>query len=372
MSDADDARALYEQARASVGDGRYGDAIAGFEAVAARYPQFEALVGNALYGKAWCLERIEREQVAVDVYEEILARYRDAEDDTLRRQLARALYHYGVAVSRLDRTDDAIDAWDELVERFGEVQDPEFWRRVAGALERKAAAMRRLERLDDALQAYDEIVVRFTNSDYRQLRQKADMALSNKAFVLLLDGRLDEAIVVANAAVGRLGASEDPGSLAIAILNLGGALVKEERLSEAMAVYDTLIDQLEENPSAEREWQLILAVSNKVEVLAMLDRTDEAVELHKDLVGRFGEAVPKAFADAAARNEHDEAAVDIVAGMLLKEALVLAELGNAEQSLIALNNLIDRYAEEEGEEIERVVGLARDFRDQMLDGDDEP
>ena len=66
--------------------------------------------------------------------------------------------------------------------------------------------------------------------------------------------------------------------------------------------------RLEATPSDDRLWHLILAISNKVEVLAMLERPDEAVELHKDLVRRYGEDVPKAFADAAARNEHDEAA----------------------------------------------------------------
>src|SRR4051794_6614093 len=211
MSDADDARALYQQARAAAADGRYGDAIAGFDAVVARFPAFEALSANALYGKAYCLEKIERDQAAIPVYEEILERYGSSDDDLLRRQTARALHHYGLGLSRIGRTDEAIAAWDDLVARFGsEGDEPEFGRRVAGALERKGAAMRRLERLPDALQAYDEIVVRFTDSAYAPLRRQADIALSNKAFVLLMDGRLDEAIVVANAAVARLGGAEDP------------------------------------------------------------------------------------------------------------------------------------------------------------------
>ena len=372
MSDADDARALYQQARAAASDDRFGDAIATFEQVAERYPQFEMLAARSLYGKAWCFEKIERDQAALAVYDQILERYGDSDDDDLRRQVARALFKRGVALSRLGQDEAAIKTWDDLLGRFGpDDAEPEFGRRVWEALERKAAAMRRLERLDDAIDAYDEIVVRFTESEFEQLRRQSDIALSNKAFVLLVDGRLDEAIVVANAAVGRLGESQDPGALAIAVLNLGGALVKEQRLDEAIAVYDALIDRLEETLSPERHWHLILAVSNKVEVLAMMDRTDDAVELHKDLVGRFGSEVPKAFADAAARNEHDEAALDIVAGMLLKEAVVLAELGKGEESLIALDNLIQRYSDEEGEEIERVVDLAREFREQLVEGDDD-
>jgi tetratricopeptide (TPR) repeat protein len=372
VSEADDARALYQQARAAASDERFGDAIAAFGELVERFPQFDMLAARALNGKAWCLEKIERDQAAVGVFDEILERFGDSGDDGIRRQVARALFSRGVALSRLGQDEAAIASWDDLLGRFGpDDAEPEFGRRVWGALERKAAAMRRLEHLDEALEAYDEIVVRFTTSEYPQLRRQADIALSNKAFVLLVDGRIDEAIVVAKAAVGRLGTSEDPSALAIAVLNLGGGLVKEQRLTEAMNVYDALIDRLAATLSPERHWHLILATSNKVEVLAMMDRTDDAVELHKDLVGRFGDEVPKAFAEAAARNEHDEAAVDIVAGMLLKEAVVLAELGKGEQSLIALNNLIGRYAEEEGEEIERVVDLAREFREQLIDGDED-
>jgi tetratricopeptide (TPR) repeat protein len=372
MSEADDARALYQQARAAASDERFGDAIAAFDELVERFPQFDMLAARALNGKAWCLEKIERDQAAVGVFDEILERFGDSGDDGIRRQVARALFSRGVALSRLGQDEAAIASWDDLLGRFGpDDAEPEFGRRVWGALERKAAAMRRLEHLDEALEAYDEIVIRFTTSEYPQLRRQADIALSNKAFVLLVDGRIDEAIVVAKAAVGRLGTSEDPSALAIAVLNLGGGLVKEQRLTEAMNVYGALIDRLEATLSPERHWHLILATSNKVEVLAMMDRTDDAVELHKDLVGRFGDEVPKAFAEAAARNEHDEAAVDIVAGMLLKEAVVLAELGKGEQSLIALNNLIGRYAEEEGEEIERVVDLAREFREQLIDGDED-
>jgi hypothetical protein len=49
----------------------------------------------------------------------------------------------------------------------------------------------------------------------------------------------------------------------------------------------------------------------------------------------------------------------------------LGELGRGSESLIALNNLIDRFGDDRGDEIEHVMGLARDFRDQLLEGDDD-
>ena len=279
--------------------------------------------------------------------------------------------HRGSALVRLGRDEDAIDAWGELVARFGGSDAPVLIGYVSSGLERKAAAARRLERLDEAVDAYDEIIVRFTDSEFPPMRQQADIALSNKAFVLMLQGRIAESIVVANAAVARLDQADAPAELAIAVLNLGGALAKEDRLDEAMTLLDTLIERLTGDETPELQTPLILAISNKVELLSMMGRSDDAVALHTELVESFGERVPQAFGEAAARNEHDEGAAAVVAGMLLKQAMVLAELEHTAASKIALDNLINRFGEEEGEDIERVLGIARDMREQLDEEDDE-
>ena len=375
MSETDEARDVYENARVASAEGRHGDAIAGFQQIVDRFgdttdPWLDWLVGHALYGKAQSLERIERDDEAERLYAQIVERFGDSEAEDRPRQVARALMHRGSALARLGREEDAIGAWSELIARFGESGVPFLIGYVSSALERKAGSARKLERLDDAIDAYDEIIVRFTDSEFPPMRRQADIALSNKAFVLMLDGRIPEAIVVANAAVARLDHADAPAELAIAVLNLGGALAQEDRLDEAMALLDTLIERLNGDETEELRTPLILAISNKVELLAMMGHSDDAVALHTEMVERFGERVPQAFGEAAVRNEHDEGAQAVVAGMLLKQAMVLAELDHTAASKIALDNLINRFGEDEGADIERVMGMARDFRAQ-LDEEDE-
>lgn len=370
MSEADDAGTLFEAARQAAADERYGDAIAGFREVVERFGEtsdedLDGLVADALYGIGYSLERIEREEEALPAYEQIVTRLGDAEEH--QGPVARALFHQGSVHSHLGRTEEAIAVWDHLLGRFEEVPDPPVGAWVAAALERKAAALRRLERLEDAVDAYDQLIVRFTDSQFPPLRRHADVALSNKVFVRLLQGRHDEAIVVADAAVERLTVADDPSALAIAVLNLGGALAKEQRFAEAVGVYDALIERLDSAETPELRSDLILAISNKVEVLMMVDRAEDAVTLHTEMLERFGDEVAKTFADAAARNEHDEGAVALVAGMLLKEALILAELERTDEAVIAVNNLIDRYGDKGGEEIARVVEMARALREQLGD-----
>ena len=369
--DRDEARSLYERGRRAARDGRQGDALAFFEQVISRYGDateawLSELVGQALYGKAYSLEKIEREDEALVLYDEIIERFGSSERTEVQAQLARALYQRGEVLARRGRTDEALATWDDLLARYRDATEPELLRRVAGALDRKAAAFRRLERLDEAAQAYDEIIVRFADSEFAPMRHQADLALSNKAFVLLVQGRYDEAIVVAKGAIGRLDDSNDPRSLAIAVLNLGGALIKQERLGEAMDVYDALIERLDRPEAARLRSQLILATSNRVEVLAMLGRTDDAMVLYAELIERFRDDVPRAFRDNAERNEHDEGATAFVAGMRFKEAVALAELERDTESLAVLNNLIDRFGDEDDDEVRRVLALARDYRAQLL------
>jgi tetratricopeptide (TPR) repeat protein len=373
MSDADEARALLERAQQAVGEGRYGDAIAGFHEVVDRFgadsdPSIDALVGNALYGKGYCLQQIEREDEALVAYEQMAARFRTAGESAENRgQFSRALFQQATTLTRLERLEDALAVWDELLASFSDVREPPLAMGVAAAFEGRGAALRRLDRLDEAVEAYDDLIVRFSDSDYAVLRHRADSALSEKVFVLLLQQRYDEAIVVADAAVSRLDQADAPDALAIAVLNLGGALAGEGRLPEAIGVYDALIERLAETNDPELRARLILATNNKVEALMTLDRADEAMALHTEMLERYAEEVPRAFADAAARNAYDENAKPIVASMLLKEALALGELDHTRKALIAVNNLIDQFGDEPGEDFARMLEIARAFQKQLLD-----
>jgi tetratricopeptide (TPR) repeat protein len=372
VTDTEDAHAQLERARALAADGRLGDAVAGFEAVIERYgdttdPALNWMVGDAYFGKGDCLGRIERDDDALAIFQEMAARYEH--DAQGRGQFARALFQQGTTLARIGRVDEAVRVWDELLDRFSDVSEPPLVIGVLSAYVGKAAALRRLDRLDEALAVYDQLILRFSDSRFPMLRQRVDAALSEKLFVLLLQHRHDEAIVVGNAAAARLGHGVNADALAIALLNLGGALASEGRLDEAIGVYDTLITHLDQAETADLRNRLILATSNKVEALMMLDRGEEAMTVHNELLERFGDEVPKAFADAAARNEYDETAKAVVAGMLLKQALALAELDHIDQALVAVNNLIDRFSDDEGPEFERVLGMAHELRQQLQEDD---
>ena len=373
MSDADEVHASLEHARTLAEAGRYGDAVRAFDEIVTRFgdsteTRIEALVGDALFWKAQSLHQVERDQDALTVYGEMASRFRDRPE--FRGLLSRALYQQGTTLARLGEPQNALEVWDEMVATFADEDAPPLAMGLAFAYQGKGAALRRLDRPDEAIDVYDDLIVRFSDSDFPVLRGRADAALSEKVFVLLLSGRYDEAIVVANAAVGRLGASADPDALAIAVLNLGGALANEQRFEEAISVYDALIEQIGDTPVPALRFRVILAINNKVEALMALGRDDEATDAHEQMLDTFGDEVPRAFADAASRNKYDEDAKAIVAGMLLKEALSLAELDHKREALVSVEHLIERFGNEDGPDFERVLQIAHEFRDQLLEDED--
>jgi tetratricopeptide (TPR) repeat protein len=370
MSEAEDAQQQIERARAYLAAGRYGDAVAAFDDVVARFghssdQEVDWLVGDALLAKANGLLQIERDEMALAVYEEMAARYRDRPG--FRGQLSRALVQQGTTLARLGRPEDALAVWDELLATFPDDRVPPLAMGVAFAYDGKAAALRALGRLGEALAVYDDLIVRFSDSDFPVLRRRVDAALSEKVFVLLLERRYDEAIVVANAAVDRLGQAGDADALAIAVLNLGGALAAEQRLDEAIDVYDILIDRLGDTDVPELRLRLIMAISNKVEALTALERGDDAEQLHREMLDGFGDEVPRAYEDAAARNGTGENAKPVVAGLLLKQAIALADLDHRQQALVVVENLIERFGDETGPLFEGVIGIARELRGQLAD-----
>jgi tetratricopeptide (TPR) repeat protein len=373
MSDGDDAQALLERARALAETGRYGDAVRTFDAIiedfgASTDGTIEAVVGDAFFWKAHSLHQVERDEDAVGVYDQMAERFRGRPD--FRGLLSRALYQKGTTLARLRRPEDALAVWEEMLETFADEDVPPLAMGLAFAYQGKGAALRLLDRPDEAISVYDDLIVRFSGSDYPVLRGRADAALSEKVFVLLLGGRYDEAIVVANAVVGHLDESAEPDALAIAVLNLGGALANEQRYEDAIGVYDALIERIGDTGAPVLRARVILAMSNKAEALMALGRDEEADEAYAVMLERFGDEVPAAFGDAAARTEYEETAKAVVAGLLLKQVLALAELGHRPQAVVAAENLIERFGDEEGPQFQHVVDTARELREQLLADED--
>jgi hypothetical protein len=77
-------------------------------------------------------------EAAIPVYDDIVTRFGDATEPSLREEVARALSMKGAALAVLGRNEAAIAVYDDLVARFGDAEEPSLRQRISKALAEKA------------------------------------------------------------------------------------------------------------------------------------------------------------------------------------------------------------------------------------------
>jgi tetratricopeptide (TPR) repeat protein len=197
---------------------RFGDATE---------PELRTKVANALIHKGLTLDAQERRKEAIGVYDQVVDRFGDATEPELRDLVARALIKKGLALNTLtrvarvldkedatlsaqDREEEAVEVYDQVVDRFGDATEPELRTRVAWALIYKGVALGWLGRSEEAVGVYDQVVDRFGDATEPELRTKVANALINKGDALGMLGRSEEAIGVYDQMVDRFGIATEP------------------------------------------------------------------------------------------------------------------------------------------------------------------
>ena len=133
-----------------------------------------------------------RTEAAIAAYDEVVDRYGDSEDASLRAQTVRALVAKGDALTGLERAEDALAVYRDVADRFDLHPVSELRRHVAAALVSMGRTLAALGRFDEALRTYDEIIARFSEAADSVLRDYAERAVVSKGATLAQLGRTDD------------------------------------------------------------------------------------------------------------------------------------------------------------------------------------
>ncbi|MGH3791703.1 MAG: tetratricopeptide repeat-containing S1 family peptidase, partial [Pseudonocardiaceae bacterium] len=135
---------------------------------------------GALYNVGVLLGQLDRSEEAVEVYDQVVARFGADPEPALREQVAQALYNKGVTLGQLDRSEEEVEVYDQVVARFGADPEPALREQVAGALVNKGVTLGQLDRSEEAVEVYDQVVARFGADPEPALREQVAQALYNK------------------------------------------------------------------------------------------------------------------------------------------------------------------------------------------------
>jgi tetratricopeptide (TPR) repeat protein len=198
---------------------RYGDDEA---------PEMRNLVRQALTQKAEVLTMLGRGDEAIVVADGLIdssgATETEDIDPKKLSHVADVLIAKGTALAGEERYEEAVQAFDELIDRSKDAQEPGLRRSIAIALNGKVAALDRLdweeesyaafEQLascyaEEALVIFDETAKHFATATVPEAREAAASALYSKAYILGKLGRDDEALLTLDDLTARFADDEN-------------------------------------------------------------------------------------------------------------------------------------------------------------------
>ena len=341
------------EARGLEKQNRPEEALAIYDEVARRYGESEApdlleCVATALVGKGSALRTLNRPEEALTVYDEAVRRFGESEVPALLQCVAAALLSKGLALRTLNRPEEALTVYDEAVRRFGESEAPPLLQCVSMALVGKGLVFRDLDRPEEALAVYEDVVRRFGESEAPALLEWVAAALVSKGFTLGTLNRPEEALTIFDEVVRWFGESEAPALLewvATTLVGKGLALRDLDRPGEALAIYDEAVRRFGESEAPALLEEVAAALEGKGFVLRTLNRSEEALAVYDEVVRRFGESEGPDL-------------LQCVATALVGKGSVLRTLNRPEEALAVYEDVVRRFGESESSNCRSWAGIA--------------
>ena len=177
----------------------------------------------------------------------------------------------------------------------------------------------------------------FNGDDSDASAEMVGRELLEEGDALRKQNRLEEALAVYDEVVRRFGESERLAIrriIAIALTNKGIALSKLNRPEESLVVFDEIVRRFGESEAPDLLELVAKAFANKGEKLITLDRLEEALAVSDEVVRRFGESKVSAVRG-------------IVAIALTSKGFALSKLNRLEETLAVSDEIVRRFGEGE-------------------------
>ena len=252
---------------------------------AAEYSANDNQLAMALTNQGLALNNMQRPEEAVQVFDEICARFSRRDSPALVDLVAEAFFNGGVAYRELGRTDEALREWDRGI-GLGERHPTDTTvDRAFKSWINKAGTLCKLDRFADALNGYERATGLLESSGYlRNNHAYAARLLMNKASALLHVDRFEHALKASEQSLNELEraiqAPETQELRAGALSIMGSALERLDRDEEALKTYSEIIDRYSESANPAVVGRVVEAIINKSQVLSRADRLHDALRVY--------------------------------------------------------------------------------------------
>jgi len=336
-------------------------------------------VADALISKAIHLVAMKDPVQALATCDDVVNRFRQAAEASLRNKAAQALLTKGTALMALKRVDDEIATYQDVLDLLG--PDPEASSRelIAKALFNTGMRLVSQSRNQEAIAFFDEIITRFGKADEFTLQEQVAKALFNKGIRLSTEGgRKEDAVATFKELIRQFqGATESTlrDYVARALISLGERAAELFRTEEALTAYGDVPRLYGDTSEAVLRVRVGQALAKKSTLLRSLGRREDEIATHDEIADRFINATEPKLREQVARscvskacalealNRMDKAAEvldkmitefgetgdpalrELTATAILNKGVALCALHRVPEAMSAYDEVIKRYAD---------------------------
>jgi tetratricopeptide (TPR) repeat protein len=217
-------------------------------------------------------------------------RYGEASELSLREKVAAALSYLASQLrfcslrsneNRARYEDAARARYEEVVRRFGEAPELSLRKTVAQALYEVAKSLSDEGRYEEERACYEKLIHLYAEAPEQSLRENVAMSLIDLGALLWKQGQPDQARACCEQVVRRYGEAPEEmlkEQVAFAFNNLGGMLLEQGAVEEGRARYAEVLSRLKDESASSLRAQVARALIGLDDLLAVVRRFGEDPE----------------------------------------------------------------------------------------------
>jgi tetratricopeptide (TPR) repeat protein len=298
-------------------------AVVAYDEVIARFggtthPLTVVRVVWAMYNKALALSHLGRREEAICAYDALIAAFAHATDRRVRPRVAWSLWEKSKLLGEVGRGAEVVEQYEKLVARHDETVDSTLSHQVAWSLAQIAKQRQQTGRHDDARRVYEDLTARFGSSDDEGVRLIVVQAFGMQAYALGVAGQEERSIIVYDDMMAHFRDTDQTlvrDVLADSRNRKADALERLDRPEEALAAYDDALMLLADSTEPELIRRRLDCLSRKAILLGRIDRKSEALVVFDNVAPAY---------ESLSVRDRDEMLAQTVLALLRKNIFVCA------------------------------------------------
>jgi len=268
----------------------------------------------------------------------------------LIRKLVYSLLFKGFELQELHKNRSAISCYNEIIKKFADYPDETVKSCVADALQHKADLLIQMKKIDQGIEIFQQIIAKYGSEKNKLTRETIAISLVKLGDIYAdqgIENRSTESYDMVVRKYKRAISNSFLNEMVItALYQKGNTLIKFDRKNEAVTAYSLALEKIEKNNNPnfyDRHLKIVIPLGM---MLSETDRDEEAIKLFDSYIQRFG-------------NIKKSDIRSLMVDMLILRGVFLMKVNKCKEARKAFNEIIKKFSQSKNPEIRKNVDVAK-------------